>query len=362
MKLRLLYCLKQFQTSCMTKRFSFAFFGLLAILGFTPGALQAQDIHFSQFFEAPLLRNPALAGIFSGDIRLQSVYRSQWNTVTDAYLTASLNGEYKKPIGNGDDFLTLGGQIIYDKAGTIALTSTHAMPVINYHKSLSADRNSYVSLGFMGGVVQRRFDQSKMTTNSQYNGTSFDPNAGTGENFNKPSYTYFDASVGLSFNTQLGENENNNIFLGASYQHFNKASKISFYGNTAIEMIPKWTGSIGLRMNMNDYSFFTFHGDYSKQGTYQETIAGIMYSYKVDDLDDPKYIVHGGAFFRWKDALVPVAKLDFKPFALSVSYDVNVSQLKSASNGRGGLEMALSYQKYLDRSNSSKEAVRCPVF
>ena len=32
--------------------------------------IDAQDIHFSQFFETPLLRNPALAGIFSGDVRL----------------------------------------------------------------------------------------------------------------------------------------------------------------------------------------------------------------------------------------------------------------------------------------------------
>jgi hypothetical protein len=30
----------------------------------------AQDIHFSQFFEAPLLRNPSLAGIFTGDVLL----------------------------------------------------------------------------------------------------------------------------------------------------------------------------------------------------------------------------------------------------------------------------------------------------
>jgi hypothetical protein len=48
----------------------------------------AQDIHFSQFFEAPLLRNPSLAGIFTGDVRIQAVYRDQWNSVTTAYKTA----------------------------------------------------------------------------------------------------------------------------------------------------------------------------------------------------------------------------------------------------------------------------------
>src|SRR5450631_3938296 len=119
----------------------------------------SQDIHFSQFFETPLLRNPALAGIFTGDVRIQSVFRTQWNSVTTPYQTVSLNGEYKLPVGRVNDFLTLGGQLLYDKAGTIALTTTHILPTLNYHKSLSADRNMYLSIGFMGGLVQRNFDR-----------------------------------------------------------------------------------------------------------------------------------------------------------------------------------------------------------
>src|ERR1700704_1861697 len=124
--------------------------------------VQGQDIHFSQFFEAPLLRNPSLAGIFTGDIRVQAVYRDQWNSVTNAYKTASLNAEYKNPIGKADDFITFGIQMHYDRAGTVGLTTMHVLPALNYHKSMSSSRNSYLSLGFMGGVVQRRIDRSKM--------------------------------------------------------------------------------------------------------------------------------------------------------------------------------------------------------
>ncbi len=87
-------------------------------------AASAQDIHFSQFFEAPLWRNPSLAGIFNGDIRVQAVYRDQWNSVTNAYKTGSLNAEYKIPIGKGDDFFTTGLQILNDKAGTIGWVTT----------------------------------------------------------------------------------------------------------------------------------------------------------------------------------------------------------------------------------------------
>jgi hypothetical protein len=89
--------------------------------------LHSQDIHFSQFSEAPLLRNPALAGLFSGDLRLQSVYRTQWQSVTVPYQTTSLNGEYKMSVGKSEDYITIGGQILYDKAGSIAMTATHIL-------------------------------------------------------------------------------------------------------------------------------------------------------------------------------------------------------------------------------------------
>src|SRR5947207_11768062 len=130
--------------------------------------VQGQDIHFSQFFQTPLLRNPSLAGIYTGDIRVQAVYRNQWNSVTDAYKTASLEAEYKMPVGKLNDYVTVGMQLLYDKAGTIAWTSTHFLPALNYHKSLSDEKNSYLSLGFMGGFIQQSFDRSKMTTNNQY--------------------------------------------------------------------------------------------------------------------------------------------------------------------------------------------------
>jgi type IX secretion system PorP/SprF family membrane protein len=351
----------RYKFSSMIKSLPRTLWSLLILLLLAVQA-NAQDIHFSQFFEAPLLRNPALAGIFSGDVRLQGVYRTQWNSVTVPYQTGSLNGEYKLPVGKGDDFLTLGGQILYDKAGTVALAATHILPTLNYHKSLSSEKNTYLSLGFMGGYVQRRIDRSKVTTNSQYDGTGFNPGLSTGETFPRSQYSYLDASVGMSFNSQIGANENNNVFFGVAYHHFNKAQKVSFYGNPNYEMIPKWVGSLGIRMGVNDYSYFTLHADYSKQGPYSETIGGVLYSFKLDDIDDPKYIIHGGAFLRWKDAIIPVAKLDFLPMSIAVSYDANISQLKQASGGRGGFEISMSYQKYLDRNNTSKDAVRCPKF
>lgn len=316
----------------------------------------AQDIHFSQFFEAPLLRNPSLAGIFAGDIRVQAVYRDQWNSVTTAYKTASINGEYKMPVGKGNDFLTAGIQLLQDRAGEVSWVSTSVLPAINYHKSLSNDRTKYLSLGFMGGWVQNRFDRSRMTTNTMYNG------GGDGETFLQPKFSYWDASAGMSYNAQLNANPENNFYLGVAYHHFNKP-KNSVYKDPTVEVTPKTDFSAGVRFAVADVSYITIQANHSIQGSYRESIVGALYGVKLgDDYENPKYTLHGGAFFRVNDAIIPVIKMDYAPFSFSLSYDVNISQLRSSSYGRGGFELGLSYAGFTDRDNSTLNAVVCPRF
>lgn len=337
-------------------------YSLLGILLSACTLARAQDIHFSQFFEAPLLRNPSLAGIFTGDIRIQGVYRDQWNSFTNAYRTGSLNAEYKMPVGRGDDFMTVGGQVLFDKAGTVGLTSTYLLPALNYHKSLSNEKTMYLSMGFMGGMVRKSIDVSKMTTDNQYGPGGFDPTAPTGENLTSPNYNTWDASVGMSFNTTFGNMKENSYFVGVAYHHLNRPRN-AFYRNATIELQPKYVFSAGITFGVDEYSYFILQADQSIQGSFSETIGGALYSYKLgDDPENALYTLHAGAFLRWKDALIPVIKLDRYPLSVALSYDVNVSQLKTASQGRGGIELSVSWISFLDRDNSSKYKMLCPRF
>ncbi len=330
------------------------------VLMFSAAALQTsgQDLHFSQLFETPILRNPSLTGVYSGDVRFQAVTRNQWNSITDGFQTTSVSGETKTQIGQSDDFISYGGQVVYDKAGTIALTTTKLMPVINYNKSLSDVRNLYLSVGFMGGYVQRRLDRSKMTTNNQFNGVAYDASLSDGENLATGQFSYFDASAGMSLNAQIGENPANNLYAGVAYHHFNQSQKVSFYAAEKVAMQPKWVGSGGIRMELTNVSTITFEADYMVQGNYRQLIGGAMLSWKLGEADDNKYAIHAGAMFRVNDAIIPVAKLEFKPFAVAFSYDANVSMLKQSTHGRGGFECSVTYQKHRTR-NSTLDAVRC---
>ncbi len=337
----------------MRRKKQYIIIGMLLLVCSCFRTLQAQDIHFSQFFETPLLRNPSLAGIFTGDYRLQMVYRDQWRSVTDGYKTASLNGEYKLPIGKMDDFITVGGQVLFDRAGSASLTQTSLLPVINYHKSVSQEKNNYLSLGFMGGVVNRNFDQSKMITES--GGAGSEPNV-------TPNYTYLDGSVGMSFNSQLSDNQEDNFYIGLAYHHFTKP-KNTFFRDPAIQLNPKWVASTGFRFAMNEFSFVTVQADHSIQQEYKETILGGLYGMKLGGLaDDPLCTLNGGVFLRLNDAFIPVVKLDYSGFSFAFSYDINISKLKPASLGRGGFELSLSYIGFTQRNNSALNAVKCPRF
>ena len=77
-----------------------------------PNLYAQQDINFSQFYELPMLRNPALAGIFNGNVRFTAAYRNQWESVTTPYRTMALGGEVKffKGLAPGD-FVTAGLQV-----------------------------------------------------------------------------------------------------------------------------------------------------------------------------------------------------------------------------------------------------------
>lgn len=331
------------------------FYILLAVAAIFSGTRSlAQDLHFSQFFEAPLYRNPALAGIVNGDVRVQTIYRSQWNSIGNAYKTGSVNAEYRMPLN--EDYLTLGMQVLFDKAGSINLSTTQFLPAINYHKSLSQDRSMFLSLGFMGGLVQRSIDRGKITTTSSYQYGS------DGETTLQPQYKYFDGSAGLSFNTQLGQNVDNNLVIGVAYHHLNHP-KASFYNDGSVMVQPKWVMSADVKMSVNESSFVTVYNNYTKQGSYTEMLSGMLYGLKIGPYSEsPDYVLQAGAFVRWKDAVIPTVQLDYHPFSFSLSYDVNTSQLSQTTHGRGGFELSLKYVGFLDRDNSSANAVRCPRF
>jgi type IX secretion system PorP/SprF family membrane protein len=207
--------------------------------------VQAQDIHFSQFYETTILRNPALCGVFSGDYKVAANYRSQWNSISKPYVTGQISFEARIPVSDySEDFFSVGLLGLYDKAGSIDMKTTAIYPAINFSKKLNRTRNTYLTAGFTAGYVQRSYDPSKMTVNNQYINGHFDPNAPTNEVGANPKINHFDLGAGINYSSSTGENNDCTYFFGVAGYHFTTPNN-SFYNNALINLAMKWNVNAG---------------------------------------------------------------------------------------------------------------------
>ena len=285
---------------------------------------EAQDINFSQFYELPLLRNPALAGIFPGDIRVAGAYRSQWQSVTTPYQTMALGTEVKFSMGpNSDDYITLGLHLSNDQAGDSKLSKTQIFPVLNYHKLLNSESNSYLSAGIMAGAVQQRFDPTKLTFDDQFVNGSFSVTNPTRQIFTNTNLTYWDVAAGLSFSSEIGEVH---YYVGIGLYHFTHP-KVAFMPANDVHLNQKLVLNGGLSVPTSDYDKLILYGDLFTQGGNRQAQGGFLFSHDLVQYDDEtKVTLTGGAFYRWNDAFIPVAKIEYEKGLVNVRCVVYYSQ------------------------------------
>src|ERR1700751_3219703 len=102
------------------------FLSSIIFIGFLKN-LKAQDLHFSQYFNAPLLTNPANTGFEpDADWRAGINYRNQWaGVLNNPYKTMSAWGDaqlFNDRFENG--WMGVGTVILKDVAGSGNLSST----------------------------------------------------------------------------------------------------------------------------------------------------------------------------------------------------------------------------------------------
>jgi type IX secretion system PorP/SprF family membrane protein len=341
----------------MKKRFYLSLGALLI----TALQLTAQDFTFSQFYEQPLLRNPALAGFFNGDIRVAMAHRDQWGSVTVPFRTTSLSIEHKIPMANYHDVLTIGAQMSMDGAGDIRLKRTQLMPAIAFHKSLDGEKDTYLSIAFMGGPVSSQFDITQLKFGDQYTGGSYNPSNPSMQPITNNSYSYWDLGTGLAFSTVL--NNQARFYVAAGLAHFTKPTINSVTTADASFLAPKLSFNMGLHGKVGERAHLIAFADYYTQGGNRQMLGGLMYGLSATQFEDEEAtVIYFGSFLRYGDAVIPVVKLEFSKMTIGVSYDINVSKLRTVSNWRGGLELTAAYKGFLKIRNSTLDKLRCVRF
>jgi type IX secretion system PorP/SprF family membrane protein len=315
----------------------------------------AQDLHFSQYFNAPLLVNPANTGFIpDGDYRLGANYRTQWAAISNPYKTFSVYGDaqvFGDRFENG--WIGIGGALLRDVAGSGNLTSTRAFGSIAYHQAVGL--GSLFSAGFNVGYVNKKVDFTKLTFDNQWNGKFFDITAASGEPFITNNINYMTLQAGLNYAYYPTENAYFNV--GVSASHINRP-KETFFSSTATDsrISPRYTGFLNGSFRVHELWIVNPNVYISNMATAWETVVGMNAQRNLSGDGNTQLIL--GAYYRMKDALVPVVGFQQSGYKLTFSYDATTSGLKSYNATRGAYEFSIIKQGLLGLGGGD---LKCPA-
>ena len=337
------------------------FLGIVFLLIFLAmmNSVKAQDIHFSQYAFSPLNLNPGMTGFYNGNYRFHFNNRTQWKAVTVPYSTTSISAEMLvKKRELKQDIISAGLIINRDKAGDSEFGTTQLNLSIAYAKPINSKNNQFISIGLQPGIAQRTINYTKLTFDNQFNGSSYDPNLPNQEQFDTRKFIFFDLGAGIYWDYIFKKNLK--FDAGIALFHLNNP-KQTLLGNTDIKLDKKLTIFGNAEYAINNRFDIMPSFMYLKQGPYNEFDLGATVRFVKERSRINYTAINAGIFFRMKDAAFFNIGLDYKNCNLSVSYDINYSNLKPASNSRGGLEIALRYI-INNASPIQKREVPCMIF
>jgi type IX secretion system PorP/SprF family membrane protein len=340
-------------------------FQIWMLLVLSTNVVFAQDPSFSQFFASPLTLNPALTGKFNGDLRIAGNYRNQWPTVNKAYVTSTISIDLpilQNKLREGDRW-GMGVLAMTDKTANGILNSNYFGLSTAYHKTIDQDGLHTIGVGFQGVYANRILDGPRLhfVDGLQLDGTWM-PSASEPVNLQVVTTSYFDMNAGILYNGSL--NGTNAVYFGVAMYNINQP-KESFLGAEDI--------TVPTRLTVHGGGYFPSESTgktwyvsalYNRQATASELVFGAALELSASEDENKPVNVYIGSWVRMNnvsDAVIPYVGLDYGSFNLGMSYDVNLSGFKIASQSQGGIEISLVYI-FKKTDASQQEKVRCPRF
>ncbi len=333
---------------------------------FSSISLNAQDIHFSQFYMSPLNLNPAMTGVMNCNKRAIVNYRNQWAAAlgSNAYNTGSASYDQKIAVGQ-NDYFGVGGTLWSDVAGASRFGTTQGRLSFSYSKKMSGNNKTshHLVVGADAAMTQRRISPGGLRWPSQHDGAGgFDPTL-AGEIIPDESITYADLSAGLLWFSNL--NKDNSFYIGGAMHHLNQAN-VSFLGQVA-SLFTKTTihggGEFYINKKMSLLPGFVL----LFQGPHREYNAGSSVRWKMGGGRATDQNFQLGLWYRsgvnenggWhSDAVIVSSRFDYKSYGFGFSYDWTLSKFRDAAVGNGAFEFSLTYLLCGDQSRG----VYCPTF
>ena len=309
-------------------------------------SLKAQDAHFTQYYTFGQALNPALTANHDGSYKVSLIYRNQWSSFLQksAFNTPGVSVDLPllEGILNGDKF-GIGLMFFNDRFGDGAMSTLNTALSLAYHKGIGKKKNHRLSLGAQVAYVQKNIDSDGYTFYDQFDVISHSGRGASSDliNLQRGMYYFFDYNFGIYWKSTFGKRVK--LQTGFAFHHAGQPKEYFVDKSDEYFLARKYTADLGLEIFITDKFSFSPDALYQKQGEAQEILAGGSFAYYFSDGFRKKSSVHLGARYRVGDAVSALFSFEIRNIRLGAAYDVNLSQLKSASKYGGGFEVSLSY-------------------
>lgn len=323
--------------------------------------VQAQDIHFSQFYASPLTLNPAMTGNLNGSYRLTAIYRNQYANIPAPYNTFAVSGDMSVLRGMlRGDHAGVGIVAYNDKAGDGPLTNTTVLLSAAYHKSMDRFKAHNVSVGIQGGFTQKNVNFENLVFPNQIDDSGPNLFAPNGEPIQDPTFTYFDFNVGAMYTGKITEGISG--YGGLSFHHFGQP-KESFLGSDN-RLGSRLVAHGGGEIFINETFSLLPSAIFMQQTEARELNIGtaVGYNFLEDSKTGQRTALFLGVWYRIPHEIIFVGGIDYKDLRFGISYDLTVSDLRIANAGQGGFEISVGYIGKLFEAKKRAPMMYCPRF
>jgi type IX secretion system PorP/SprF family membrane protein len=333
-------------------------YSIAILIGISFTSSHAQDLHYSQFYNSPLNINPALTGVFNGDHRFQVSVRDQWRFVPVPWFTFS--GSYDRkiyPKVSQKHFWGIGANVNHDRQGDskLNLTSINVSGSYNY----ILNKNNILTGGLLVGFASRGFNTDDLTWDKQWDGLAFNPNLGSGENFDLQRFSFIETGAGVNYRYQ--KTERTKLDLGVGVYHILEP-KTNFYDNDSQNLPRHFTFNGVASIKIIDALDIQLHGLHQIQDQYNETVFGGLGKIYINSKRGKELELHLGVGYRTAKSLIPTLAIAYqKIYYASLSYDSDTNDFNDITkSSKGGPELHFNY--IITNVKPLQDLKVCPIY
>lgn len=278
-----------------------------------------------------------MTGYFNGEARYHANYRNQWASVPVDYLSAAAGADFKFRNHKNSNYTAAGILINYDMAGDLNLSLTDLNLFLAY--SFQLGERSRFSPAVTVSYAQRRFDPDGVRTGNQWDGRAYNPSI-PAEDLGADNRSYFDAGAGINYRWQKAYRSYFDIGISA-YHLVSPNETFNPEANYNAPRPQRYTVYGLFNIPLANRVDVLLNGIYTMQEAYRERVVNTQLKFYIGQKQSSAFYLGGG--YRFKDAWYPMVALEVGRVYGAFSYDFNISDFETVTDGRGGPEISLRY-------------------